>query len=53
MTTRTPRPISNDSSPEAPSLFCGDQDEEPSHLVTEYKHLCPGGLDKGAIEEDD
>ena len=51
MTTRTPRPVSDDSSPEAPSPFCGNQDEEPNHLVTEYEQLCPGGLDEGAIEE--
>ena len=53
MTTRTPRPVSDDSSPEAPSPFCGDQDEEPNHLVAEYKQLCLGGLDEGAIKEDD
>ena len=53
MTTRTPRPVSDDSSPEALSPFCGNQDEEPNHLVAEYEQLCPGGLDEGAIEEDD
>ena len=53
MTTRTPRPVSDASPPEAPSPFCGNQDEEPNHLVAEYEQLCPGGLDKGAIEEDD
>ena len=52
MTTRTPRPVSDDSSPEALSPFCGNQDEEPNHLVAEYEQLCPGGLDEGAIEED-
>ena len=53
MTTRTLRPVSDDSSPEAPSSFCGNQDEELNHLVAEYEQLCPGGLDEGAIEEDD
>ena len=52
MTTRTPRPVSGDSSPEAPSPFCGDQDEEPNHLVAEYEQLCPDGLDEDTIEED-
>ena len=53
MTTRTSRPVSKNPSPEAPSPFCGDQDEEPNHLVAEYEQLWPGGLDEGAIEEDD
>ena len=53
MTTPTPRPVSDDSSPEAPSPFCGDQDEEPNPLLGEYEQLCPGGLDEGAVEEDD
>ena len=54
MTTRTPRPVSDDSSPEgAPSPFCGDQDEEPNLLLAEYELLCPGGLDEGAVKEDD
>ena len=53
MTTRTPRPVSDDSSPEALSPFCGNQDEEPNHLVAEYEQLCPGRLDEGAIKEDD
>ena len=52
MTTRTPRPVSDNSSPEAPSPFFGDQDEEPNHIVMEYEQLCPGGLDEGAIKED-
>ena len=52
MTTCTPRPVSGDSSPEALSSFCGNQDEETIHLVAEYGQLCPGGLDEGAIEED-
>ena len=53
MTTRIPRPVSDDSSSEAPSPFCGDQDEEPNYLVAEYEKLCPSGLDEGAIKEDD
>ena len=53
MTTRTPRPVSDDSSLEALSPFYGDQDEEPNHIVAMYEQLCPGGLDDGAIEEDD
>ena len=53
MTTRTSRPVSDDSSLEAPLPFCGDQDKEQDHLVTEYKQLCPGGLNEGAIEEED
>ena len=52
MTARTPRPVSDDSSPEAPSPFCGDQDEEPNPFLAEYEQLCPGGLDQGAVEED-
>ena len=52
MTARTPLPVSDDSSPEAPSPFCGDQDEEPNPLLAVYEQLCPGGLDEGAIEED-
>ena len=53
MTTRTPRPVSDDSSPEALSPCCGNQEEEPIHLVAEYEQLCPDELDKGAIKEDD
>ena len=53
MTMRTPRPVSDNSSPEALSPFCGNQDEEPNHLVAEYEQLCPDGLDEGALEEDD
>ena len=52
MTTRALRPVSDDSSPETPSPFCGDQDKEPNHLVAKYEQLCPGGLDEGAIKED-
>ena len=50
MTTRTPRPVSDNSLPEAPSPFCGGQDEEPNPLLAEYEQLCPDGLDEGAIE---
>ena len=50
--TRTPRPVSDDSSPETPSPFWGDEDEEPNHLLAEYAQLCPGGLDEDAVEED-
>ena len=53
MTVRTPRPVPDDSSPEAPASFCGDQDEEPNPLLAEYEQLCPGGLDEGVVEEDD
>ena len=53
MTTRTPCPVSDNSSPEGPSPFCGNQDEEPNNLLVEYEQLCPGGLDEGAVKEDD
>ena len=54
MTTGTPHPVSDDSSPEdAPSPFCGDLDEEPNLLLAEYELLCPGGLNEGAVEEDE
>ena len=32
--------------------LCGDQDKEPNHLMAEYEQLCPGGLDEGAVKED-
>ena len=38
--------------PQRKMRYC-DQDEELNHLVAEYEQLCPGGLDEGAIEEDD
>ena len=53
MTERTPRPVSDDSSPEAPSQFCGDRDKEQNQFLAEYDQLCPSGLDEGAVEEDD
>ena len=53
MTTRTPRPVSNDLSSDAPLLFCGDQHEELNHLLAEYEQLCPGRIGEGAINEDD
>ena len=39
--------------PEAPAPFCGDQDKEPNPLLAEYEKLCPDGLNKGAIKEDE
>ena len=53
MTARTPLPVSDDSSPEAPSPFCGDHDEEPNPLLAQYERLCPGGLNESAVEEDE
>ena len=51
-TARTPRPVSDDSSPDALAPFCGNQNEEPNPLLAEYEQLCPSGLNKGAVEED-
>ena len=48
----TPHPVSDKSSPEALSPFCGNQDDEPNPLLAKYKQLCPGGLNEGAVKED-
>ena len=52
MTTRTPRPVSDDSSPEALSPFCGNQDEKLNPVLAEYTQLCHNGLDEGVVKED-
>ena len=52
-TTWSELPPANDGTYLVLRLRCGDQDEEPNHLVAEYDQLCPGGLDEGVIEEDD
>ena len=48
---RTPHPVSDNSSPEAPLPFCGDQDKEPNPLLAQYEQLCPDELHKGAVDE--
>ena len=52
MTTRTPHPVSDDSSLEAPSPFCRDQDEEPNPLLAQYERIYTNRLDEGAIEDE-
>ena len=49
-----PLPVSNDSLPEAPLLFCDNQDKSESYpFLAEYEQLCPGGLDEVAVKENE
>ena len=33
-------------------LFCGNQDEETTPILVEYKLFCPRRINEGAIKED-